>query len=290
LKPGAEKLLLAFSLVAIPGDPAVTDLGDGHREVTVKAEIRGMHSNILHTVGMGSCSTMEKKYRWRPGPVEITDQPVPREYWNIRKTDPAKALAMIGGPGHSTKKGEDGSWYICLKGEEVENPDIADVYNTVLKIATKRAVVDGALRATGASAMFTQDVEDATADEKSAPNPPEKAQPKPAPKPEAAKQEMPPIREDEPAEDDQPWKAYPEDSLVTDTVGAVSVKSGIKGEKKTPWTQVGLKLGDDWYSTFDIGFFDGDPKAYKGRVVTVAFEFDASGKYRNITALWWHSA
>ena len=39
----------------------------------------------------------------------------------------------------------------------VENPDIADVYNTVLKMAKKRAHVDATLTVTGAADLFTQD-------------------------------------------------------------------------------------------------------------------------------------
>jgi hypothetical protein len=41
-----------------------------------------------------------------------------------------------------------------------ENPDIADLYNTVLKMAKKRAFVDATITATAASDFFTQDVED----------------------------------------------------------------------------------------------------------------------------------
>lgn len=46
--------------------------------------------------------------------------------------------------------------------ERVENPDIADVYNTILKMAEKRALVAAILIATSASSMFTQDLEDMT--------------------------------------------------------------------------------------------------------------------------------
>lgn len=42
----------------------------------------------------------------------------------------------------------------------VENPDPAGLQNTYIKMAVKRAVTDGILKATGASRFFTQDVED----------------------------------------------------------------------------------------------------------------------------------
>ena len=41
-----------------------------------------------------------------------------------------------------------------------ENPDIADIYNTCLKMSKKRSVIDAVLTATGASAIFTQDIEE----------------------------------------------------------------------------------------------------------------------------------
>ena len=42
----------------------------------------------------------------------------------------------------------------------VKNPDIADLANTILKMADKRALIAATLIATGMSEYFTQDVED----------------------------------------------------------------------------------------------------------------------------------
>lgn len=49
-------------------------------------------------------------------------------------------------------------------GEKVRitNPEPADQQNTLVKMAAKRAYIDGVLKATGASRMFTQDIEDMT--------------------------------------------------------------------------------------------------------------------------------
>lgn len=43
---------------------------------------------------------------------------------------------------------------------KVLNPEPADQQNTLVKMAAKRAFIDGVLKATGASRMFTQDIED----------------------------------------------------------------------------------------------------------------------------------
>lgn len=42
----------------------------------------------------------------------------------------------------------------------VENPEVLDLQNTLVKMAKKRALVDATLNATGASRLFTQDLED----------------------------------------------------------------------------------------------------------------------------------
>lgn len=49
---------------------------------------------------------------------------------------------------------------------KIENPDPAGQQNTLLKMAAKRAFIDGVLKATGASRMFTQDMEDFVIPEK----------------------------------------------------------------------------------------------------------------------------
>ena len=162
LKPGAEKLVLTFRLRPVMEsgrDIITTDLGDGHREITAYCHIFNMGGIELAT-GVGSCSTMESKYRYRGGEKKPTGAPVPKDYWNLKKDGKAgEAQELIGGRGFGVAK-VDGAWQVCELGEKQDNPDIADVYNTVLKMAKKRAYVDGVISATAASDIFTQDVED----------------------------------------------------------------------------------------------------------------------------------
>lgn len=130
LKPGAEKLNLTFRMAPDP-QTEVVDLGSGHREYRVKCEMRSIKAGQLLGAGVGSASTMETKWRYRNAEPEITNKLVPKEYWDIRKNDPAKALEMIGGKGFITKKVE-GNWYIAkLTGEKVEYDNPADYYNCV---------------------------------------------------------------------------------------------------------------------------------------------------------------
>lgn len=161
LKAGAEILGLTFRLIP-EFVTTTTDLGNGHREVNVVCLLRNP-AGALVGHGVGSCSTMESKYRWRSGAdLEDTGKPVPKGYWDTKKEDAAKAQAMIGGKGFVAKKNDNGEWTIHAKsiGDRSENPDIADVWNTVLKMAKKRAHVDATITTTATSDMFTQDVED----------------------------------------------------------------------------------------------------------------------------------
>ena len=165
-KAGGEILALTFRLAPrYEGERLPIDLGDGHREYIIRCELFHITTGAFIAAGMGSCSTMESKYRYRPGPVTPTGKAVPRDYWDQRKTNPPAAQASIGGKGHSVKK-IDGSWQIVIAGEPIDNPNIADVYNTVLKIAAKRSYIDAILKATAASEVYTQDMEDITANER----------------------------------------------------------------------------------------------------------------------------
>lgn len=159
LKPGAEKLGLTFRLAPKFFEER-RDLGHGHVEYVIRCELYSIASEKFCGSGLGSCSTMESKYRYRTGPKEGTGRMVPKEYWNLRNSEPEKAQALIGGRGFSTHKNDLGQWEIVEKGERVEHDNPADHYNTVLKIAKKRAHVDAILTATAASDIFTQDLED----------------------------------------------------------------------------------------------------------------------------------
>ena len=162
LKPGAEKLCLTFRLA--PTYEVEEKIADrGHREYRVQCALTSILTQAFIGQGVGICSTMEAKYRFRLGAAEPTDKPVPRSYWDVRQEDPVKAQELIGGKGFTVKKVDGKGWMIAKGGEKVEHDNPADHYNTVLKMAKKRALVDAVLTATAASDIFTQDLEDITA-------------------------------------------------------------------------------------------------------------------------------
>ncbi len=151
LQPGAQKLNLMFRLVP-KFTTSTTELEGGHREVRSTCDLYHAGTGRHMGQGMGSCSTMESKYRWRPA-WEDTGGPIPQDS-KERKDEYRKQ-------GYGMKKDDAGRWlWVHYLPERAENPDIADCYNTVLKISNKRSLIAATLNATGASDRFTQDVED----------------------------------------------------------------------------------------------------------------------------------
>jgi len=158
-KPGAEKLGFTFRL-APEYEVTTIDWPGGHREYQVKCKLRHIPTGTMVGEGVGTCTTLEGKYRYRGGEKEGTGQPVPKEYWNLKNAGKmSEAIELIGGPGYGVGK-IDGKWEVCSIGEKQEHDNPADYYNTCEKMAKKRAHVDAILTATAASDIFTQDVED----------------------------------------------------------------------------------------------------------------------------------
>lgn len=152
-KQGSEKLLMLFRLCP-QYKVEKTDFENGHREITVTSTIINIDTQEVISSGVGSCTTMESKYRYRKVPAfEILDEEIPRD------AKEKKDLYYSRGFGMKKIDGVGWKWVKYGDAERQENPDIADLYNTVLKMAKKRSLADGVLSATAASDIFTQDYE-----------------------------------------------------------------------------------------------------------------------------------
>ena len=161
LKAGAEKLCLTFRL-----DPQyeIEQKQEGlHLTIMSKCTLWHIPSGQRFGSGMGSCSTRESKYAFRQGGVKC---PKCGKEAIIKGKD-FKNDGLPTGWICFAKKGGCGSKF--LDGDQaiesqsrgrVPNEDIADQYNTVLKMANKRSLVAAVLNTTAASDIFTQDMED----------------------------------------------------------------------------------------------------------------------------------
>jgi hypothetical protein len=157
LKPGAEILGMTFRL-----DPEfeVDERRDGeHREFLVTCTLFHAPTGMRLGSGLGSCSTRESKYAWRKG--ERTCPECNKPTIIKGKKEYGGGWLCFGKKGGCNAKFKDGDQAIESQStDRVPNPDVADMYNTVLKMAVKRAHVAAILFVTCASDIFTQDVED----------------------------------------------------------------------------------------------------------------------------------
>lgn len=158
LKPGAEAISSTFQLCP-KYEIEKVELGNGHREYEITCNLHTPDGGFVGS-GVGSCSTMEGKYRFRRAGHKCPE--CGREETIIKGKQQYGGgwicYAKKGGCGAKFEDGDDRIENQSIGRVEHDNP--ADYYNTVLKMGKKRAFVDAVLTATGASDIFTQDVED----------------------------------------------------------------------------------------------------------------------------------
>lgn len=136
-KPGAEVLCSVFR---IADSYAVEDLSDDDC-VRYRVVCKGTHqtSGTVMGQGLGECSSNEKKYKWIKA--------YPREWEATAENRRRKVYGW-----DNQKRAE----YEVLQ----VRTDPADVANTILKMAAKRAKIAMTLNVTAASDIFSQDLED----------------------------------------------------------------------------------------------------------------------------------
>jgi len=116
-----------------------TDLETGIFSYEVKCSLWNEQGRLIGE-GVGNCNSLESKYRFRwAWPSEVPP--------NFDKENAVRKTVKL-------KNGNPVTQY------QVNNPNPQDLGNTILKMAKKRAFVDAILTVTGASRIFTQDVED----------------------------------------------------------------------------------------------------------------------------------
>ena len=136
-KAGAEKLLMTFRVAPLP--PRIEDLST-EDEIRYRLTIEGVSAvtGKMLGAGVGECSSYEDKYKWRRAVCD--------EEWNETPEDRRRQKWF---------RGKEKPFQV----KQIRT-NKADVANTVLKMADKRAYVALALKVTAASDIFTQDLED----------------------------------------------------------------------------------------------------------------------------------
>lgn len=127
LKPGAEKICFTFRIAT---DPEIEDLSSDD-EIRYRIKCRALSSSgIFLGAGVGECSSNEDKYKWRAVKSDAE--------WDATWEDRKRLKYGYKGETRQVRT----------------NP--ADIANTILKMAKKRALVDMVLTVTAASDIFSQ--------------------------------------------------------------------------------------------------------------------------------------
>jgi len=156
-QPGAQKLLMTFRLCDEVANEKVTDLPNFHREYAFVVRLRSDTGKTWE--GVGTCSTLESKYRYRKA-----ERRCPKCGQNTIIKGKAEygggwiCFAKKGGCG--AKYGDNDTAITSQAGGQVENENPADHWNTARKMAFKRALVHAAINATNTSELWSQDLED----------------------------------------------------------------------------------------------------------------------------------
>lgn len=138
-QPGAETLLQLFQCGE--GEPDVEELEHSLERIAYRVRVPIVHlaTGTIVGHGMGEASTDEEKYRWRKvvctEEFDETPEPQRRKAW---------------------KKKKEGGVYSAQQVRTVP----ADLANTILQMAEKRALVNATKTVTAVSDMFAQGLED----------------------------------------------------------------------------------------------------------------------------------
>lgn len=233
-KPGAEQLLVTFR---ISTEQFVEDLSTPD-EARYRVSRRGTSNGEFVGSAVGECSSNEEKYKWRGSVCDAEFEATSEDRRRLKYKRDGTTIKQIR-----------------------TNP--ADVANTVLKMADKRATVALALNATAASDCFSQDLEDL----------PEEVRESVA----GAEPGMKPIAK--PVSKDKP-----SGNTLTFVPTAVSIKDG-EGSRG-PWKKYSIKDASEFYGTFDTTLGEIAQKALSDKTaITLTWEMDKTGKYKNVLTL-----
>jgi hypothetical protein len=162
-KPGAEKLVALFKCTPVYRLEKTENFGNDGGKPFFAYEFRcrlELDSKKVLAEGYGSANSHESKYRY----VYQTPKCPECGAETVRKGQKEKGGGFycwrkIGGCG-VVFKGEAERAITSQPLGKVDDPNVADKANTLLKMAKKRALVDAAIALARVSDMFTQDVED----------------------------------------------------------------------------------------------------------------------------------
>lgn len=168
-KSGAEKLAQLFRLAPVCKEIVERDLPGGHREYRVRLALVHIPTGVEWGDSVGLCTTMESKYRFREAKRSCPLCGAEAIIWS--KFEPVGWVCFHKLGGCGARFAETDPRITDQRVGRVENENPADLFNTALKMAYKRAFVSAVILATGASDIFIPDVDEGDEIEEPVPAP-----------------------------------------------------------------------------------------------------------------------
>lgn len=160
-QPGAQKLSMMFQLNPEVREEVITDYPNFHRGYRLIVRVT---NGLKFADGVGECSTMESRYRYRNASPKCPS--CGKETVIKGKAEYGGGWVCYGKKGGCGSKWADGTEQAKTfesDGGKTENENPADCWNTVRKMAFKRAFVHAIINATNTSELWSQDLEDLAA-------------------------------------------------------------------------------------------------------------------------------
>jgi hypothetical protein len=158
LKPGAEMLCSLFLL-----DPEYENersFDGDHLTVVSRCTLYHIPTGDRIASGSGMCSSKERKYAYRNAGRVCPKCGADQVRYSSRGAAEWYCWRKKGGCGARWPAASEEGRMFAEQDTLTANPDLPDTWNTVLKMADKRALIAAVLNGTGASDIFTQDVEE----------------------------------------------------------------------------------------------------------------------------------
>lgn len=174
LKPGAETICVTLRLAPHYKSERIFH-DDGHLTVISEVRLEHIPTGLTIATGEGLCSSREEKYAYRGGArlcpacgtanIKRSKYP-PRanDYPGANSNDPPGWYCFAKTGGCGTNFAHNDERIMSQSEEKQPNPNLPDTWNTVMKMANKRALIAAVLNGTAASDIFTQDLEDSAPD------------------------------------------------------------------------------------------------------------------------------
>lgn len=245
-QPGAQKLSMMFQLCPEVQKEEITDYPNFHRGYRLVVRVT---NGSKFADGVGECSTMESKYRYRNGSLKCPECGKESVLKSKNPGDGYFCWAKKGGCGAKFALDDEG-----ITGQstgKVENENPADHWNTARKMAFKRGFVHAIINATNTSELWSQDLEDLAANGVVRDNPEDLAPQRRPEAPRATPRQQP--RQEPPTSQPERQQEAPSDGLNREEVLFENYKV-VNGTTKT-----GKNAGKPWH-LFVCTFLTADSK------------------------------